>query len=335
MSTLHISTKDSNRANSLRDYLSQHGLNVVMLSPTELEVEGSLSAELRDEISSWQHHGLEITVVSHTAAESDSAEQTEGELDDFEIPQREFILAPHWRKIKATTAGFGTLFAAKGKQARIASGRISTWLHETEEKILARSKASDEERKIAEEKTWTETVQPIESMHRAETPRAPAVPLRERLHSATAFLTMLNSRMAITDGGKAAAFAGAVVMAGLIGIGLSVSHVDKSSAATLHPSATASPVSAKSIEPSRSEHQTSSAKPKLREAAGLSKPSPVKSARASQKSHRPAEVVVHRYQNDVAEDEGPEVVTHYYHQKAVSQMRKTTNNGVKRYSDLD
>ena len=334
MSTLHISTKDSNRANSLRDYLSQHGLNVVMLSPTELEVEGSLSAELRDEISSWQHQrDLDVTVVSDPDIEL--VDQSQPESDSFEVPEREFILAPHWRKIKATTVALGAAFAAKRKHARILSGRISTWLHETEEKILARSKASDEERNIAEEKTWAETVQPIESIHRAETPRAPAVPLKERLQSATAFLTALSSRIAVTDGGKAAAFAGAVVMAGLIGIGLSVSHVDKSSAATLHPGATTSPISPTSIEPSQPEHQTSSAVPKVREAAGLSKPSPVPSAWASQKTHRSAEVVVHRHQNDVAEDEGPEVVTHYYHQKAVSQVRKPAYNGVKHYSDLN
>ena len=335
MSTLHISTKDSNRANSLREYLSQHGLNVVMLSPTELEVEGSLSAELRDEISSWQHQrGLEITVVSHTATESDPAEQTEGELDDFAVPQREFILAPHWRKIKATTAGLSTLFATKRKQAQLVSSQISTWFHETEEKILVRSKASEEERKIAEEKTWADTVQPVETIHRAETPPPPAVPFRQRLNSATAFLAALNSRIRVTDGGKAAAFAGAVVMAGLIGIGLSVSHVDKSSAATLHPSTTASPVSATVVETSQPDHRTSAA-PTLHEAAGLSKPSPVATARTPQRTHRSNEVVIHRHQNDIAEDDSPEVVTHYYHQKAVSQVRKPANNGVKRYSDLD
>src|SRR5690349_969095 len=114
MSTLHISTKDSNRANSLRDYLSQHGLNVVMLSPTELEVEGSLSAELRDEISSWQHQrDLDVTVVSDPDIEL--VDQSQPESDSFEVPEREFILAPHWRKIKATTVALGAAFAAKRK----------------------------------------------------------------------------------------------------------------------------------------------------------------------------------------------------------------------------
>ena len=334
MSTLHISTKDSNRASSLRDYLSQHGLNVIMLSPIELQVEGSLSAELRAEISSWQHkRDLEVTVVS--PADTESVDQNQGESDDFKVPEREFILAPHWRKIRGTAAALSAAFAANREHARIMSGRISTWLHETEEKILVRSKASEEERKSAEEKTWAETVQPIESVHRAETARVPGVPLRERLQSATAFLTALNSRITVTDGGKAAAFAGAIVMAGLIGIGLSVSHVDKSSAATLHPSTPATPVSATAVEPSQPQHQTGLAAPTLREAAALSKPRPVTSDRTPQKTHRSDEVGVHRYQNDVAVDEGPEVITHYYHQKAVSQVHKPTYNSVKHYSDLD
>jgi hypothetical protein len=337
MSTLRISTKDSNQAGSLRDYLSQHGLNVIMLSSTELEIEGSdLSEELRTEISSWQHaHDLDITVDPLSQDVTESSEQSDGEWGDFDAPQREFILAPHWRRAKASLAPLGAAFSAGGERVRIGLGRISTWLHETEEKILARSRAGDEERKIAEEKAWTETVQPVETVQRAETPRPAAISVRERIQSAAAFLAAFNSRVRLTDGGKAAAFAGGIVMAGLIGIGLSVSHIDKTSAAPLDQGSTSRPVSPATLETNaQTQHRTKAVVPVPRDTARLPKPSPADSVQAARKQRRSAEVVVHRYENEAADD-GPEVVTHYYQQKAVPQVRKTASNGVKRYSDMD
>jgi len=338
MSTLRISTKDSNQAGSLRDYLSQHGLNVIMLSSTELEIEGNdLSEELRMEISSWQHaHDLEITVDPLSQDVTESRDQSDGEWGDFDAPQREFILAPHWRRAKTSLPPLGAAFSAGGVRVRIAFGRISTWLHETEEKILARSRAGDEERKLAEEKAWTDTVQPVETVEPPEISRPAAISVRERIQSAAAFLTAFNSRIRLTDGGKAVAFAGGIVMAGLIGIGLSVSHVDKTSAAPLVQGSASRPASPAALGTSaQPRHQTKAVVSVPRETAGLPKPSPVNSAQAARKRHRSAEVVVHRYDNEAAENDGPEVVTHYYQQKAVSQVRKTTSNGVKRYSDMD
>src|SRR5947209_19762266 len=103
MSMLRISTKDPNRALSLKDYLSQHGLNVVMLSPTELEIEdGNVSGELGDEISSWrQSHDLEITIHSVAQSATQSPQPDDEESKDSEAPQREFVFAPQWRSVKA------------------------------------------------------------------------------------------------------------------------------------------------------------------------------------------------------------------------------------------
>ena len=355
MSRLRISTKDSNRAISLRDYLSQHGLHVVMLSPTELEIEtGDLSEELRNEISSWQHgHDLEITVdpIPRSTIESGAADgESDAEWADFEVPQREFILAPHWKKAKAKAAVLGALLAVTRARSGNAFSQISTWLHETEEKILARSTKGDEERRIAEEKAWAETIQPVENIQRQQIQsplakierrrvQAPSkvqlVQFKERLQSGLASLAAFNSRMQIRNGGKAVAFAGGVVMAGLIGIGLSVSHVDKSSAATMNSSAISTPVPAAVVDTSaQPQHQAKTLAPPVTEPARPSKPSPVTSARATRKPPS-AEVVVHRYQGEADEDDGPEVVTHYYRQKAVSDVKKTGAKGVKHYSDMD
>ena len=353
MSRLRISTKDSNRAISLRDYLSQHGLHVVMLSATELEIEtGDLSEELRNEISSWQHsHDLEIivdTLPQNISGATDT--ESDAELADFEVPQREFILAPHWRRVKAKTAVLGVALAATRERTGSAFGQASKWLHETEEKILARSTKGEEERRIAEERAWAETIQPLESMERVEVqncpenieprkvqtpPRIQLVQLRERMQSGLASLAAFNSRMRIRDGGKAVAFAGGVVMAGLIGIGLSVSHIDKTSAATMNSGAVSNPVPAAVANTSaQPQHQTKTLAPAVSEPAHLPKPSPVTSTRATSQP-RSAEVMVHRYQAEVAEDDGPEVVTHYYRQKTVPDVKKTTAKDVKHYSDMD
>jgi hypothetical protein len=339
MSRLRISTKDSNRALSLREYLSQHGLNVVMLSSTKLEIEtGDLSEELRNEISSWQHtHDLEVTVDAlpeTTAGASEPNGQSDAELEDFDVPQREFILAPHWRKAKAKAAVLGVVLAARREQARMGMGQISKWLHETEENILVRSRKGEEERKIAEENAWAESVRPIESVHREEDPHSAAIRVRERIQSALDSLAAFNSRIRLKDGGKAVAFAGGVVMAGLIGIGLSVSHVDKSSAATIHSNAESSSVPGATVQTiAQPQHPSSRVAPTLKPAVHPSKPSPMISARIARKQPRSDEVVTHHYQ-DEAEENGPEVVTHYYRQKAVSQLRKPAAS-VKHYSDMD
>src|SRR5437868_13446444 len=116
MSMLRISTKDPNRALSLKDYLSQNGLNVVMLSPTELEIEdGNVSGELGDEISSWrQSHDLEITIhsVAQSATLSDESSQPDEEWKVSETPQREFVFAPQWRSVKARVTSLKLKLAA-------------------------------------------------------------------------------------------------------------------------------------------------------------------------------------------------------------------------------
>ena len=337
MSTLRISTKDPNRALSLKDYLSQHGLRVVMLSPTELEIEdGNVSAELGDEISSWRHsHDLEITVhpVTHSAPRSDESIQANAEWTDSEIPQREFVLAPQWRSAKAKLAGLGFVLAAKSAATKSFVGRLSTRLHETEERILTRSTASDKERTIAEEQAWAAKVQPVESVQPAKKiSLAEKIQLRQRIQAATASMAALRSTKWLTDGGKAVAFAGGIVMAGLIGIGLSVSHIDKASAGTAQPSsgsASATVVNT-SAQPA---HPVVAPAASPRQTAHVAKPSSANTPHSTPKQH--ASPAVSNTEEDVAENDAPEVVTHYYHQKAVSQLRKSTYSGVKHYSDMD
>ena len=336
MSTLRISTKDPNRALSLKDYLSQHGLHVVMLSPTELEIEdGNVSAELGNEISSWQHaHDLEIVVhpVTHSSTRSEESPGEE-EWIDSEVPQREFVFAPQWRSAKIHAAKFSLALAAKGQAMRGAFRRTSSWLHETEEKILARSSASDMERKIAEEQAWAPGVQPIESLQPAKkVPLAEKIQLHQRIQAATASMAALRSTKWLTDGGKAVAFAGGIVMAGLIGIGLSVSHIDKASAGTAPPSSgsASTTVMNTSAEPT---HPAVTPVAHPRQTARVAKPSPVNTPHTTNTHH--ALPAAGQYDEEVAENDSPEVVTHYYHQKPVSQLRKTTYNGVKHYSDMD
>jgi hypothetical protein len=350
MSTLRISTKDHNRAISLKNYLSQHGLQVVMLSPTELEIEdGNVSAELGDEISSWQHsHDLEITVhpVSNNTTGSEEYLQQNEEWSDSAVPQREFVLAPHWRIAKAQAARLGSALGAigsglaiKGQAMRGAFRRSSSWLHEKEERILARSTASDGERKIAEEQAWTkrveprENVPPVENVRRVEEAQPERIPLRQRIQPAIASIATLKSTRWLTDGGKAVAFAGGIVMAGLIGIGLSVSHIDKASAGTSH--AASDPTAATVVRTSAPAVQSPSVATTAPQVARVAKPSPVVTPKTAAKHVASAKPLVRHHEEDVAENDSPEVVTHYYHQKAVSQMRKPAPDGIKHYSDLD
>lgn len=339
MSTLRISTKDPNRALSLKDYLSQHGLHVVMLSSTELEIEdGGVSTELGDEISSWRHaHDLEITVhpVTDSSMQSEQSAQQDEEWSDSEVPEREFVLAPQWRSAKAQAAKLGSVLAARGQAMRGALRRTSSWLHATEERILARSSASDKKRTIAEEKAWAESVQPVEAVQPLPSvPREERIPLRQKIQDAAASIAALRSTRWLTDGGKAVAFAGGIVMAGLIGIGLSVSHIDKASAGTSHPGSGSASATVVETSAEPASQISRSAAPSSGQTARLAKPRPVVAPPVVAK-HRASGPVVRRHEEDVAESDGPEVVTHYYHQKAVSQVQKTTYNGVKRYSDMD
>lgn len=341
MSTLRISTKDPNRAISLKDYLSQHGLHVVMLSSTELEIEdGTVSAELGDEISSWQHaHDLDITVHPGTqrATRSEESRQQDEEWSDSEIPQREFVLAPQWRSAKAQAAKLTSALAAKSQTMRGAFRRTSTWLHETEERILSRSSASDKERTLAEEQAWTENNQPAAPVPPVAKMQPKRIQLRQKIQSAAApiaaLTTTIRSSRWLTDGGKAVAFAGGIVMAGLIGIGLSVSHIDKASAGTSRPDSgsTAPSVVRTSAQPV---HESSAAKGSAH-VSRVAKPSPAVTPKTAEKHVASAKPVVHQHEGDVAESEAPEVVTHYYHQKAVSQLQKPASNGIKHYSDMD
>jgi hypothetical protein len=337
MSTLRISTKDHNRAISLKDYLSQHGLHVVMLSPTELEIEdGNVSAELGDEISSWQHaHDLEITVypVTHNATGSEESLQQNEEWSDSEAPQREFVFAPQWRIARAQAAKLGSALASKSHLMRGAFRRSSSWLHETEERILARSTASDNERKIAEEQAWAEAAEASPNVPPVEKIQPERIPLRQRIQSATASIAGFRSTRWLTDGGKAAAFAGGIVMAGLIGIGLSVSHIDKASAGTSHPDS--DPSAATVVTTSAQPVQPPSAAKSSAQAARVAKPSPVVTPKTAPKHLASAKPLVRHHGEDVAESDSPEVVTHYYHQKAVSQLQKPPSNGIKHYSDMD
>jgi len=334
MSMLRISTKDPNRALSLKDYLSQNGLNVVMLSPTELEIEdGSVSGELGDEISSWrQSHDLEITV--HSVAQSATqSPQPDEEWRDSETPQREFVFAPQWRSVRTNVISLGLRLAATRQLIQSFVGRLSTRLHETEERILCRSTASDKERSIAEEKAWADNVKPVERIQPAERLRPlEKIQLRQRIQSATTFVAGLSSAKWLTDGGKAVAVAGGIVMAGLIGIGLSVSHVDKASAGTSHPSSGSA--AAAVVQTSAQPHQVRALASSPKQTAQLSKPSPVSTPHMAMTPHASPHAVAGPHE-DLAEDNGPEVVTHYYNQKSVSQLRKTTYNGVKHYSDME
>src|SRR5438045_792599 len=117
MSMVRISSKDPNQTSALWDYLSQHGLHVVMLSPTQLEIEcEQLPDELRREIASWQFAGdfeissdeqLDYSLQSSRVAQPEPQPlKSDSEWNDDYVPEREFILAPYWRSVRGKASLF-------------------------------------------------------------------------------------------------------------------------------------------------------------------------------------------------------------------------------------
>lgn len=345
MSLVRVSTTGPEQTCSLWNLLAKRGLNVVILSATELgvECEEELSENLSRELE-WARAQVQGNVPAGTISPSLSLEGQSpgneiapagpGDADWMEgyVPEREFILAPYWRRIRAALASLLEGFSRTDKLpsaepasqdaampaswsarftnsvefARDAIKHARRKLRRAEERILEESQAGDLRRENAEAGVWDS-----ESEDWASAPK-----------TAGRFFNV-----------KIFAFLGGAAMAGLILLGLSLAHRSGAPLTIESADSPASNASQPVERPAAAAASAQSAKPVAESAVATKavKPSPSKSVQSAGNlpAARPR---VKRSPSGALDDQ--EVITRYYRRNA-PRVNRASYDGVKHYSDLN
>lgn len=330
MSLVRISTSGPKQTYILQDLFTQRGLHTVVLSPTEIGIEcaelpedlGSMMDLCSSSIAEQDIHQASAAPAPTDPPGSDiefknpdpglywNLESSAAEAEQEYSPEREFIFAPHWRAAKAAMMGLLSAIEIKNRHMQQWLDARVLRLHEAEERILQSTRSKEAVREAAEAKVWEASAQPGWS------------------------LGALTNRG--SGNGKYFAAAGGLVMAALFGLGMLLSHKSPSSSAPLQTQTEETASAPRSnLALVAKPH---SARPLQTAQRKKTAPVHVQMAANRSASHVPAAVRSHPASGNHASrdyDNGPEVVTHYYHQAQTPQVRKTSYQGIKYYSDLN
>jgi hypothetical protein len=355
MSLVRISTTGPEQTCSLWNLLAKRGLNVVILSATELGVEcDEVSEDLSRELE-WARAQVQSNVPTQATSPTDvsaasleaqafgnenaSAENggaQSGWMEDY-VVEREFVLAPYWRRVKTAVArclrgfsqGDGALASEPSlqnpkRQPAIWSGRLAATigiardaikragqkLQDVERRILEKSDAGAFRRENAEASVWG-------TAESEAWPPPPETPGR--------FFNV-----------KIFAFLGGATMAGLILMGLSLAHRSSAplSTGSGKTSAAASNATHSAESPATAAASSQPAEPVSESAvaAKAPKPSPSKSVQSARNS-RPVRQRSGKPARSAADDDR-EVITKYYSRNA-PRVHRASYDGVKHYSDMN